>query len=439
MTKSLLIKGGRLIDPAQGIDTTGYLLVSGNKISSVGRDLPSVIHCDVIDAEGLIVCAGFIDLHCHLRQPGFEHKETIATGTAAAARGGFTTVCSMPNTKPNLDNGLTVHYVNMIAENEGVVRVLPIGCVSKGSQNEEIVNMDELKAEGVVAFSDDGEPVRNSRIMRLALEYSRASKLPIIDHCEDKIYTKNGQVNEGVISVKLGLKGMPDYAEETIVHRDVSLVRLTGGKLHIAHVSTKGSVDIIRAAKAEGLSITAEATPHHLTLTEEEALDYNTQAKVNPPLRTTQDAQALIKGLNDGTIDIIATDHAPHSEADKNCEFAQAAFGISGLETAFGSLMSLVFQGELKLSTLIRKLTSEPAHILNNTRLGTLAAGAQADITIFNPNKEWVVDPNEFVSKGKNTPLAGRTLRGKIMATIYNGKPVYLDKSIKIEARENYG
>jgi dihydroorotase len=439
MIKPLLIKGGRIVDPGQGIDKAGCILVTGDKIVWLGAMPPPVSDYDVLNAEGLIICPGFIDLHCHLRQPGFEEKETIATGTRAAARGGFTTVCCMPNTNPPMDNGITIHYVKKVADKEGVVRVLPIGCVSKGRKSEELVDMDELESSGVIAFSDDGDPVKNPKVMRQALEHSRVFELPVIDHCEDKIYTKGGQVNEGMVSIKLGLRGMPASAEETIVHRDLILAQLTGGKLHIAHVSTEGSVELIRGAREQGVRVTAEVTPHHLTLTEEEALGFNTYAKVNPPLRTKEDVKALIRGLNDDTIDIIATDHAPHTKADKDCEFVQAAFGISGFETAFGSLMSLVFGGEIRLSTLISKLTSGPARILNNKNLGTLAVGAAADITIFDPNKEWVVDPGDFASKGKNTPLASKILKGKVMATIFNGKTVYMDKSMKIEARVNYG
>jgi dihydroorotase len=435
--KSLLIQSGRIIDPSQGLDGTGSLLITEGKISwlGIGEATPPQPDYDVFHAQGLVVCPGFVDLHCHLRQPGFEEKETIATGTRAAARGGFTTICCMPNTNPPLDNQTTVNYVKSKAASEGAVRVLPIGCISKGRKGEELAEMGELVSAGVVAFSDDGEPASNPQLMHRALEYSRTLDLPIIDHCEDKALTEGGQMNEGIISTKLGLQGIPNAAEEIIVARDLALAQLTGGRLHIAHTSTEGSVDLIRRAKEKGVRVTAEATPHHLTLTEERVIGYNTKAKVNPPLRTKRDINALIGGLNDNTIDIIATDHAPHTEADRLCEFKLAPFGISGFETALGSLMSLVHEGELELVTLIAKLTSEPARIMGNKYggLGTLAIGASADITLFDPILEWVVDTKVFASKGKNTPLAGERLKGKVMATIYQGKVAYKDDSITVK------
>jgi len=432
MTKSLLIQGGRIIDPSQGIDETGSLLIAEGRISWYGATPPKHDH-DILHAEGLIICPGFIDLHCHLRQPGFEEKETITTGTQAAARGGFTTICCMPNTNPPLDCPAVIEQVKSVAAAEGIIRVLPIGCVSRGRKGEELVDMGELESAGVVAYSDDGDPVGSPSLMRQALDYSRASGLPVIDHCEDTALTAGGQINEGIISLELGLRGIPAAAEEAMVHRDLALARqLPGARLHIAHVSTAGSVELIRRGKEQGISVTAEVTPHHLTLTEEAALGYNTSAKVNPPLRTKQDTAALIRGLRENVIDIIATDHAPHTETDKQCDFTQAASGISGFETALGSLMHLVHDGELPLTTLITRLTSAPAGILNNDTLGTLKTGAPADITIFDPNKEWTVDPTIFASKGKNTPLAGSMLKGKVMATIYNGKLVYKDDSIKL-------
>ncbi len=435
--KSLLIKGGQIIDPAQGIDVSGSLLISEGKISwrGKGEEAPPQADYETLNAKGLIVCPGLIDLHCHLRQPGDEEKETIASGTSAAARGGFTTVCCMPNTNPPLDNQTAVEFIKSKAASEGVVRVLPIGCISKGRKGGTLAEMGELASAGVIAFSDDGEPASSSYLMRQALDYSRAFELPIIDHCEEKALTEGGQMNEGIISTKLGLRGIPSAAEEIIVARDLALAELTGGRLHIAHVSTEGSVDLIRRAKEKGIRVTAEATPHHLTLTEERVIGYDTNAKVNPPLRTKKDVKALIQGLKDNTIDIIATDHAPHTEADKLCEFDLAPFGISGFETALGSLMSLVHGGEISLATLIAKLTSEPARIIGNSYggLGTLATGAPADITIFDPSLEWVVEPKDFASKGRNTPLAGERLKGRVMATIYEGKIVYKDDSIKVK------
>ncbi len=436
--KPLLIRGGRVIDPGQNLDEIASLIITDGKISHLGKGetLPPQTGYDVLKAQGLIICPGFIDLHCHLRDPGFEEKETIATGTRAAARGGFTTICCMPNTSPPLDSQSTVDYVKLKTETEGIVSVLPIGCISKGRRGEQLVEMGELAESGVIAFSDDGEPVLNSRLMRQAMDYSRAFGLPIIDHCEDLSLTEGGQMNEGIISTKLGLQGIPAAAEEVILARDLVLAKLTGARLHIAHISTQGSVELIRRAKEEGVRVTAEVTPHHLTLTEEKVIGYDTSAKVNPPLRTTKDIEALIRGLNDNIIDIISTDHAPHTEIDKLCEFALAQFGISGFETALGSLMGLVHNGKLNLKTLIAKLTHEPVKIIGDKhgKLGTLAIGSQADVTIFNPGKEWLVNPNDFASRGRNTPLAGSTLKGKVMTTIFKGEIVYQDDSIKIEA-----
>ncbi len=430
MNKPLLIKGGRIIDPSQNVDEVGNLLIAEGKISWHGKGEPPKGDYEVLDAKGLVVCPGLIDLHSHLRDPGYEEKETIASGTRAAARGGFTTICCMPNTNPPLDSQTAIEYIKSTAEEEGVVRVLPIGCISKGRKGKELTEMGELAAAGVIAFSDDGEPALNSYIMRQALDYSRAFSLPITDHCEDTILTEGGQMNEGVVSAKLGLRGIPNAAEDIIVARDLALAQLTGGWLHIAHTTTAGAVELIRRAKEKGINVTAEATPHHLTLTEERVIGYDTNAKVNPPLRTEKDIEALIEGLNDNTIDIIATDHAPHTEGDKLCEFAKAPFGISGLETALGALMGLVHKKKLSLTTLIAKLTSEPAKILGEKqgKLGTLAVGAEADVTLFDPEREWVVDTKEFASKGKNTPLAGEKLKGKVIATTYQGKIVYKDE-----------
>jgi len=438
-TKSLLIKDGHIISLVPGIDESGSLFIADGKISWLGRDeiAQPQLDYDILNAEGLIVSPGFIDLHCHLRQPGFEEKETIATGSQAAARGGFTTICCMPNTNPPLDNPEVIYYVKSAAAKEGAVRVLPIGCISRGRRGERLAEMRELASAGVVAFSDDGRPVLNSRLMRQALEFSRASGLPIIDHCEDTTLTEGGTMNEGILATKLGLAGMPAAAEEIMVARDLALAELTGGHIHIAHVSTEGSVELIRRAKEKGIKVTAEVTPHHLTLTEERVRDYDTSAKVNPPLRTERDTQALLQGLNEGLIDVIATDHAPHTETDKNRGFNLAPFGISGFETALGSLMSLVHSGQLPLSTLIAKLTSAPASLIGNRygELGTLNPGAPADVTIFDPAREWVVDPRTFASKGRNTPLAGSKLKGKVILTIAQGKIVYQDDSVKLKEK----
>ena len=438
MVKPLLIRGGRIIDPGRGIDEVGDLLILEGKIARPVGEEPVLSQYDIINAGGMVVCPGFIDLHCHLRQPGFEEKETIASGSRAAAQGGFTTICCMPNTNPPLDNKAAIHYVNLVASSESIVRVLPIGCVSKERIGEELVDMEEMAKAGVVGFSDDGSPVATSLLIRQALECSLNSGLPIIDHCEDITLSRGGLMNEGVLSASLGLPGMPAAAEEIMVARDLILAQLTGGRLHIAHVSSEGSVELIRRAKDKGIRVTAEVTPHHLTLTEEKVRGYDTNAKVNPPLRTRQDTRALLEGLKDNVIDIIATDHAPHIEADKLVGFALAPFGISGLETAMGSLLGLVHGGELSLTTLIARLTRDPARIIGDRygRLGTLAIGAPADVTIFDPDMEWVVDTGTFASKGRNTPLKGARLKGKVLATIAQGKLVYRDDSIKIRGTE---
>jgi len=427
--KSLLIKDGRIIDPSQSIDERGSLLLSEGKIAWRGA-IPPQADYDILYAEGMVVCPGFIDLHCHLRQPGFEEKETIATGTRAAARGGFTTVCAMPNTSPPLDTVETVAHLKAEAEKSGVIRVLPIGCVTRGRKGEELVDMAKLAEAGVIGFSDDGSPVKNPDIMRQALEKSRELGLPVIDHCEEPSLIESGQMNEGELAQRLGLRGIPPTSEEIMVSRDIMLARMTGGHVHIAHVSTTGAAALIRDGKRQGVKVTAEVTPHHLTLTEEECNGYNTNAKVSPPLRTRRDNQSLIKGLKDGTIDIIATDHAPHARSDKECDFTKAACGISNFETALGSLLSPVHSGQITLNLLIARLTFEPAKLLKDDSLGTLKVGAPADITIFDPYKEWSVDPEAFASKGKNTPLAGRVLKGRAMATIYGGKLVYKNDAV---------
>jgi dihydroorotase len=447
---SLLIRGGRIIDPSQGIDQIGDVLISGGKVVQTGGTVIPSPSLSVIlskaknlDAKGLVVCPGFIDLHCHLREPGFEDKETIATGTKAAALGGFTTVCCMANTEPPLDNAAGIDWVRRKASKDSLIGVLPIGCITRGRKGEELTDMAELAQAGVVAFSDDGDPVASSRLMRRAMECSRELGLPVIDHCEDKGLSDNGIINEGKVSAKLRLKGIPAAAEEVMVARDLILAKLTKGRLHIAHVSTRGSVELIRRAKEAGVSVTAEVTPHHLTLTEERIMreppdeSFDANAKVNPPLRTKDDIQALLKGLKDGVIDAIATDHAPHTPADKNCGPELAAFGISGLETAFGCLMNLVDQGRISLTQLISKLTCEPAKVIGrNTELGTLKTGAAASVTILNPDREWIVNSHNFASKGKNTPYDGCQFKGKVMATVANGKIVYMDDSLVIARNE---
>jgi len=427
-TVFLLIRGGHIIDPGQGINQVGDLLVAEGKIMQIGETITPSPSLSVIlskaknlDASGLVVCPGFIDLHCHLREPGFEDKETIATGTKAAAIGGFATVCCMPNTEPPLDTPIAVDWVKQKASRDSLVTLLATGCITKGRRGEELTDMGALAEVGVVAFSDDGNPVASTQLMHRAMELSRDLGLPIIDHCEDKALSNKGIINEGRISTQLGLKGIPAAAEEAMVTRDLTLAKQTRARIHIAHVSAKGSVELIRHAKEEEISVTAEVTPHHLTLTEERITGkasnepFDTNAKVNPPLRT----------------DAIATDHAPHTMADKNCGLELAAFGISGFETAFGCLMSLVHQGAISLTQLISKLTCEPAKIIGrNGKLGTLKAGAPASITILNLEREWIVDSSKFASKGKNTPYDGDKFKGKVMATIANGRIAYIDDSL---------
>lgn len=420
---NLLIQNGRIIDPSQGMDCVGDLLIANGRIAQIGKQvtIPDRQH-SVLQAQGMIVCPGFIDLHCHLRQPGFEAKETIASGTKAAARGGFTTVCCMPNTNPPIDTQAVVEQVQRIASAEAAVRVLPIGCITEGRGGKKLVGMSRLNKAGVVAFSDDGNPVWDGEIMRQALEQSKILDVPIIDHCEDLTLTANGSMNDGVIASRIGYKGIPAAAEEGMIARDIELAGLTGGRLHIAHVSTAGGVELIRKAKARGINVTTEVTPHHLTLTENMVITRGTHAKVSPPLRTEKDRNALVEALREGVIDVIATDHAPHTEADKAQSFDRAAFGISGLETALGSLMSLVHRGEIDLVTLISRLTCQPAQIIGVSGIsGSLKIGSAADITIFDPNARWTVDPDRFASRGKNTPLVGMTLRGKVMMTIVAG------------------
>lgn len=436
-----LIKGGRLIDPSQGIDRISDLLLADGVVSALAPHIDPPEHAQIIDAAGLVVAPGFIDLHCHLREPGFEDKETIATGTLAAARGGFTTVCAMPNTNPTMDTRATLEYVLRKARDEGVARVLPIGCVTKRSAGAELAEMGELAEAGAIGFSDDGNPVADSNIMRQALSYASALDLPVINHCEEPELFHGGAMNEGWVSNRLGVKGIPNSAEDIMVARDIALAELTGGRYHVAHMSTAGAIEHVRRAKERGTAaVTCEVTPHHLTLTDEAALGdagaggayapltpaaYDTFAKVNPPLRVQADVDAMIAGLRDGVIDIIATDHAPHNLTDKQCTFQEAAFGISVLETALGQLMSLVHSGAIGLPLLIEKLTYAPARILRRPDLGALKIGAPADVVLIDPNAEWIVDTAKFASKGKNTPLNGATLRGRITATLVAGKIAY--------------
>ena len=438
----ILIRGGRVIDPASQTDEVADVLVADGVIRAVGRSLPDPEGGETVDAGGLVVCPGFVDLHCHLREPGFEDKETISTGTAAAAAGGFTTVCAMPNTDPPMDNAATINFVLGKAASEGSVRVLPIGCVTRGSAGRELADMAEMAEAGAVAFSDDGHPVSDDNLIRQALTYASGLGLPVIEHCEQLSLAAGGQINEGWVATRLGVRGMPAVAEEQMAARDIALAELTGGWVHLAHVSTAGTAGLVRRAKERGVRVTAEVTPHHLTLTEQAVLGdpgsgspfdpltpgaYSTYAKVNPPLRREEDVLAMVDALAEGVIDVIATDHAPHSQMDKLCTLDEAAFGISVLETALGSAMSLVNKGAISLGRVIEALTVRPAAILGDRApagLGTLAGGAPADLAIIDPGREWTVDPDEFMSKGRNTPLAGTRLTGRVVATIFAGRIV---------------
>ena len=418
-----------MIDPANSVDATTDVLIADSRIAEVGPNSSKDATAS-IDASGLIVCPGFVDIHAHLREPGFEHKETIASGTLAAARGGFTTVCAMPNTEPPIDSAGMIEFILRMAQTQGAVRVLPIACITRGRAGKELADLAELAQVGAVAFTDDGAPVADTHLMRRALEYAGMLGIPIIDHCEDPMLSAGGVMHEGSVSTRLGLQGIPASAEETMVARDIALAEATGSHVHIAHVSTAGSVDTIRLAKSHGVRVTAEVTPHHLALTHEAiigsgeapgGLAYDTNAKVNPPLRTPSDVAACIEGLRDGTIDCIATDHAPHAIQDKLCEFDSAAFGISGLETALGLALRA-----LSLEEAIPALTIGPVRALGLDHhvegLGTLSVDAPGDVVLLDRDAEWTVEPEVFASKGKNTPLAGSTLRARVMIAIYGGR-----------------
>lgn len=416
----ILLKGGRVIDPSRGYDMVGDVLIDGGVIAAVSESIAAE-DAEVIDVSKKIVAPGLIDIHCHLREPGFERKETIATGTMAAAAGGFTSVMAMPNTNPVADNPAAMHYVKNKGEQEGHVHVYPIGAITKGSQGKELAEMASMVEAGAVAFSDDGRPVENSRIMRLALEYSLIFDLPIIAHEEDLDLVDEGDMHEGYMSTVLGLRGIPRAAEETMIARDIILARQTKAHLHVAHVSTANGVEMIRKAKREGLNVTAEVTPHHLTLTDEAVKTYDTNTKVNPPLREQSDVEALIQGLKEGIIDCVATDHAPHTIEDKVIEFHFAANGISGFETALPLMWHyLVHSGKFTPMEMLRMMSTRPAEIMKLPG-GTLQEGAPADIVVIDETLEKTVDGKSFYSKGKNTPYEGVSLKGWPVMTLVDG------------------
>jgi dihydroorotase len=426
----LRLKAGRLIDPRAQFDGPAELVIQDGQIVGYARECGSADSERLIELPHYIVCPAFVDLHTHLREPGQEVKETIASGTRAAAAGGFGTVCALANTDPPADTASDVAAILAEVRRSAEVRVHTYGTVTKRRQGAELSELADLAAAGAVAFSDDSEPIRSSRLLRHALEYSRIVGRPIVDHCEDAELAAGAVMHEGEVAAWLGLRGQPAAAEEVAVARDLALARFTGGRLHLAHLSTAGAVDLVRAAKAEGLSITAEATPHHLTLTEalvartERGGPYDPNAKVSPPLRTDKDRAALVEALADGTIDAIATDHAPHTAVDKQCEFDHAAFGMSGLETALGLVLRLVREGRLGLLQLVERMTVGPARAFG-LPAGTLESGQPADLVFFDPEEEWTVEPEQFFSRGKNTPLAGMTLRGRVKATMVGGRLVH--------------
>lgn len=425
----LLIKGGTVLDPASRKAFPKDILLADGKIAETGVDL-NADGAAILDAAGKLVAPGLIDMHVHLREPGFEAKETIYSGTRAAAAGGFTTVACMPNTNPVTDNAAIILFIKNLALTKGAVNVYPIGAITRESKGKELAEMGDMQQAGAVAFSDDGNPVMNADLMRKAMQYARMLDLPIISHCEDKNLSAGGAMHEGYMSTMLGLKGIPAAAEEVMIARDIILAAETGCRLHIAHVSTAGSVQMIREAKAKGVKITAEATPHHFTLTAETVSGYNTATKVSPPLRIDTDIAAVKEGLADGTIDVIASDHAPHTIEEKDVEYDLAPFGMVGLETTIGMVWTeLVATGVLTPLQAIEKMTVHPAAILGIPK-GTIQKGADADITIIDPALSWVVDPEQFASKGRNSPFAGRRLQGKAWATIVGGRVIMRDQTI---------
>ena len=426
--RMLLLRGGRLLDPSQNLDETGDLLLADGVVEAVGR-VGEVrrdgAELETIDCAGRVVSPGFIDVHCHLREPGREEVETIASGAHAAAAGGFTAVCAMPNTDPVTDNQAAVGFILAQARRAAAARVYPIGAISIGEKGETLAEFGEMVGAGAVAVSDDGRPVVSAQLMRTALEYARTFGIPVADHCEEPTLAVGGAMNEGLVSARLGLKGIPSEAEEIMAIRDILLARRTGGHIHLCHMSTRGSVELIRWGKERGINVTAEVCPHHLSLTEEAVEGYDTNAKMNPPLRTQADVEALQQAVKDGTIDVIATDHAPHHYDEKEREFADAPNGIVGLETVLAvNLTWLVHGGIIGLPLLVERMSCAPARLFKLPG-GTLRRGALGDVTVFDPDAQWTVDPARFESKGRNTPYAGRTLRGLVDLTLVDGRVIH--------------
>lgn len=423
----LLIANGYVIDPAQQVNAGRNVLIDeGRVVGLLDRSEPAPEDAQVLDATGLIVAPGFIDLHTHLREPGQEYKETIASGASAAVTGGWASVCAMPNTDPINDNPAVTRFIIEQGQAANLANVFPIGAVTKGSGGKELAEMGEMKNAGIVAVSDDGRPVPTSGMMRRALEYARGFDLTVVDHCQDHSLSAGGVMHEGRWSLILGLRGMPAAAEDVDVVRDCVLAKLTGAKVHIAHVSTRGALEAVRQAKAEGLQVTCEVTPHHWTLTDEAVQEYDTNTKMSPPLRSREHVDAVLAGIKDGTIDAIATDHAPHHADEKALEFDQAPFGITGLETAVGLAFDLVHDGLIDLERVVQMCSTNPARIFGLVDRGSLKANAHADVTILDPQLEWVFDVNRSRSKSRNTPFHGRPMHGAAVATIVGGRLVYL-------------
>jgi dihydroorotase len=421
MNRPMLLTGGRVVDPSQGLDGPADVLIRDESIAAVGNDLSAPEGAEVVDASGMVVAPGLIDVHVHLREPGGEHKETIHTGSHAALAGGFTTVWAMPNTDPPIDDPAAVGYVRLAARAARGTRVMPIGAASIGQRGERMTEIGELVKAGAVAVSDDGAPVWDTGLMRRLLEYTQTFGIPVLQHAEDTALA-GGVMNEGVVATALGLRGLPNAAETCMVARDVQLAELTGGHLHVCHVSARQSVEQLRLAKEKGLAVTSEVTPHHLILTDEICRGYNTEAKVNPPLRTEEDVEAVTQALIDGLIDIIASDHAPHTYEEKEQEFDYAPFGINGLETALGlSMRALVVTGRISVSRLIERMSCDPARIMG-LEGGTLRTGSPADIVVFDPDERWTVDPTDFRSRSRNTPIAGWELVGRVHRTLVSGE-----------------
>lgn len=426
MSGTILIRGGTVIDPAGGLHAQRDVLLRDGKIAGVSEAVGAgeLNEATVIDASDCFVLPGLIDVHVHLREPGYEYKETIESGARAAVAGGFTTVACMANTNPVNDSSAVTEFIRERAEAVALARVYPIGAVSKGLKGEELAEIGEMHRAGIVAVSDDGMPIMSGGLMRHALEYSAMFGLPVIVHEEDRAIAAEGVMNEGAQSLRLGLKGMPAAAEEAMIARDLALLARTGGRLHVAHVSTAGAVELIRDAKRRQLPVTAEVTPHHFTLTEAAVDGYNTHAKMNPPLRTQQDVDAVRHGLADGTIDVIASDHAPHHRDEKEVEFDQALNGVVGLETTLALALRLMETARIPLDTLVAAMTINPARILG-LPFGTLAVGAAGDITVVDPKRRWTVEPSRFRSKGRSTPFAGMEMQGQAIATIVGGRVVW--------------